>query len=328
MKAIQPDKQQTKAINSDENTIVISGPGSGKTFTLINKAYREVRQNNSVLALTFTRASAAEIKYRAPKVYASTIHSLCYSYVKPSKEYFNDTQAYFNLLWDFLSYENKPVFDWILIDECMDLNELELEVIKSMVTDKTKVFAIGDHCQHIFQWAEYPWTESKLQFDAVKEIKEQFNCKKMTLNNNYRSGQDIVKKIERIHLRGLVSRGPNERVKGTALLFRTNRQLSRVAEQLSKTGHPVKVKLNEAKYPGSTSSKIAAKGVEGKEELILATIHCSKGLQFEKVLVFNWGEKYQETNLYYVACSRASKFLYEVESFIDAWRILNEKSRN
>ncbi len=87
-----PNEQQRKAIEHTEGPIrVFAGPGSGKTYVLTERIARLIESGVSpenIMAFTFTRKAAGELKRRLRKlvgndeVQASTIHSFCLKMLK------------------------------------------------------------------------------------------------------------------------------------------------------------------------------------------------------------------------------------------------------
>jgi len=75
--------------------MVIAGPGSGKTFTIIERILYLIRKHHippeNILVITYTKAAAREMKDRFEKAYASagavnfgTFHSVCYHILRQS----------------------------------------------------------------------------------------------------------------------------------------------------------------------------------------------------------------------------------------------------
>ena len=91
--ATTANESQQKAITSNSSRVLcLAGAGTGKTFTLIERIGRLVReghcQGENVLSLTFTNAAAFEMKERYAKKFAHlnstlpefrTFHAFCYS---------------------------------------------------------------------------------------------------------------------------------------------------------------------------------------------------------------------------------------------------------
>lgn len=97
-----PSKSQQQAIDHLSGpAMVIAGPGSGKTFTIVQRIlslidYHHIPAQN-ILVITYTRAAAAEMKERFEKARAArakepepgsvnfgTFHSICYHILKQS----------------------------------------------------------------------------------------------------------------------------------------------------------------------------------------------------------------------------------------------------
>lgn len=314
MKSLLLDSEQSRPVTCDDNTVVIAGPGSGKTRTLIAKALHLARKKERHIALTFTRAAAQQLRLRSPTTNALTIHSLCYQCLG----FFPRSKNYSDLLWDFLDLNRKPWFQWVLVDEAMDLTELEYAVIRVLTREGGKIFAVGDPCQHIYEWAEEPLRPSSQTFKSMEAIKQEYNCRSFSLSNNYRSNETIVQEIEALHMRNLIPKGPNK-TQGTAVLFRTNRQMELVAHALETLKILSSVKRRGNGYPGDI------KEYKRAGTPVLATIHVTKGLEFKKVITWNWGEKSQERNLEYVAVARASQEHHAVNSITECLEALGAK---
>lgn len=81
------DEQKTVLISKAKVKIIIAGPGTGKTFTLIEsikKVHRDMPAQKMIV-LTFTNKAADEILLRLPKdinLTAGTFHSICLNYIK------------------------------------------------------------------------------------------------------------------------------------------------------------------------------------------------------------------------------------------------------
>jgi DNA helicase IV len=81
-------------------------------------------------------------------------------------------------------YKNK--YEYILVDEFQDVNNLQVELIKLLLTDKTQLFCVGDDWQSI-----YGFRGSNVSY--IVDFENHFlNARTIKLNLNYRSTQNIV----------------------------------------------------------------------------------------------------------------------------------------
>ena len=288
------DEEQEYVVNADESLVVVSGPGSGKTRMLTEKARKVFNSGESLLCLTFTRSAAQEMASRVQGIPASTIHSYCCGRVGWREEW-----GYPGLLHRFLMQKDIEKFSWILVDEVQDLNPEELDVVLSLIGDK--IFAVGDPYQSIygFQGAMGP---------KVVQLLSRMGCREVPLHNNYRSCPKVVNKLNKIYDRGLVSRGVRE-TGLTAILCRTNDDVFCVSAHLKENNIPHRLRLS------AEQSDSKERDVLGGSNLRVNTIHQAKGLEYNRTLLFGWrpdGDDEEETRIYYVSVARASKEFHEV----------------
>lgn len=91
----------------------------------------------------------------------------------------------------FQNYEDiankyKSKYQYILVDEFQDVNNLQVELIKLLLTDQTQLFCVGDDWQSI-----YGFRGSNVSY--IIDFENHFqNSKVVKLNLNYRSTQNIV----------------------------------------------------------------------------------------------------------------------------------------
>lgn len=77
-------------------------------------------------------------------------------------------------------------FDYILVDEFQDVNNLQVDLIKLLLKDKTQLFCVGDDWQSI-----YGFRGSNVNY--IVEFEKHFEeSQTIKLNLNYRSTQNIV----------------------------------------------------------------------------------------------------------------------------------------
>ena len=292
------DIYQQAPVDYDSSAVCIAGPGSGKTRVITSKAEQEFKAGQSVICLTFTRAAAQEIRDRIPGILAGTIHSFAHSVVGWEKDHDE-------LLIRFLRAPSRSKFDWVLIDEAQDLTPEQMQVVLSLV--KTNLFAVGDPFQSIYGWGGSIGIEI---LDMLKGI----GCKDFYLKNNYRSTPYIVGGLNNIYSRDLHSAGTNENGI-TSILCRSKDTVNAVSDLL------LSKEIGHIKKFGGTEK------IFGNAQLRVATIHTCKGLEFSNVILHGWMPKRQrgkglnpssldeETNVYYVAMSRAVSGYVETNTF-------------
>ena len=98
---IKPNARQQEAIDTLKGQIMLlSGPGTGKTFTVINRIEKMLTDGinpSSILCLTFSDAAATEMRQRlikkmgviATQVDVYTYHSFCNDIIKQYPEQFS-----------------------------------------------------------------------------------------------------------------------------------------------------------------------------------------------------------------------------------------------
>lgn len=299
---IELDGEQQAVVDSGDSMVVDCGPGSGKTRTLTAKADRLTRQGKSVLCLCFTRAAAQEMASRVDNLPATTIHSFCCQsvgwQVPPGG---TEDDGYQFLLHRFVQ-QNDMQFDWVLIDECQDLNPVELDAALSLAGDR--IFAVGDVLQSIYGF------QGALGPSVIDRLIDR-GCRREYLKNNYRSGERVVAMLNAWFPRDLLPKGPKT-LDATAVLCRRNDDVFEVSTFLKSKGVPHRVRLSAAMSQGREREW----NVLGPNKLWLMTCHAAKGHEFDNVLLYNWyPDRYEEEErVYYVAMSRASNLFKSVSN--------------
>lgn len=298
------DKEQQAVVDLDESLLCIAGPGSGKTRVLTEAARKRFNSGENLLCLTFTRSAAREMQNRIPGIPASTIHSYCCGLVG-----WKETWGYPGLLWRALLDKEIPKYDWVCLDEVQDLNPEELDVALALTGGK--ILAVGDPYQSIYGF------QGALGLRVI-DILCSSKCRRIDLHNNYRSSPEIVSKLNSIFSRGLISR----EIKSnglTAILCRTNDDVFLVSNHLEQLGIPHSLRLS-VEYLDSKEKIIIE-----ESDLRVMTIHQSKGLEFDEVILFDWypgGDQDEELRVYYVCAARASQSFKEVSSLAELEKVI------
>jgi DNA helicase-2/ATP-dependent DNA helicase PcrA len=93
LRLIAEDEFQDKAFKKDNHTVVVAGPGSGKTRVLVMKIAKLLREDitppQGIACLTYTRMMAKELELRLsslgildrPNVVMGTVHSFCLGHI-------------------------------------------------------------------------------------------------------------------------------------------------------------------------------------------------------------------------------------------------------
>jgi DNA helicase II / ATP-dependent DNA helicase PcrA len=103
LQQIKKDKEQFEAFESNNSTVVIAGPGSGKTTVLTLKIVKllkeKIEEPRGLACITFSREAAKEFTSRIKKigyqkrnnVFLGTVHAFCIAHIiKPFAHLFDD----------------------------------------------------------------------------------------------------------------------------------------------------------------------------------------------------------------------------------------------
>ncbi len=230
-------------------------------------------------------------------------------------------------------------FEYILVDEFQDVNNLQVELLKQLLTPKSQLFCVGDDWQSI-----YGFRGSNV--DYIVNFKQHFkNAQVIKLNMNYRSTEHIVGASNEV-----IKHNKFKVEKSLKSNKRSNRKITIFAGQTESDNVEFAVKeVKELQKKGYSKedilflyrrSKMYAPYFDQfkKEKIFISgkTIHASKGLEAKAVFIIGltegsggfpdiWMEDriYQvikeskhdllleeERRLFYVAITRAKDELY------------------
>ena len=197
---------------TNENTLLLAGPGAGKTFTitewLIQMIKRGDIQPSEVLLATFTRNAGYEMRMRLralmpdnkkiEKLACDTFHALACIILMRFKllSLKNDLYHVSQILSQFLRFlrdDNNPdslafrkQIKIVFLDEYQDVNKVQVEIAYEFYRAGARIVAVGDNNQEIygFRGSDNRW---------FREFPNMFTpCRVCYLSTNYRSTQAIV----------------------------------------------------------------------------------------------------------------------------------------
>lgn len=198
------DVDQARIITGtvDENIFVDAGPGTGKTYTLINKINYLVNHDvdpESIMVLCFTNAAVAEVKKRRNEFVKSggsrglrnvdvrTFHSFAWWLINEynNDEEFRKKEGWHPINRDELSYDGSIIratyilkkyselvlggWSHFIVDEIQDLTDVRarmvLEIVNGCLDVGCGVTVLGDLCQAI-----YDYNQAEVAFPLSSEV--------------------------------------------------------------------------------------------------------------------------------------------------------------
>ena len=188
-----------------ENQRILASAGSGKTTTITARIAYLVEnydiQPNKILLMTFSRAAAQEMIHRVRQLigpvqmYAGTFHALSAQILREmcprmlGDQPFIDELPYRLVKW---LTESPTAKEWvkrfrtIIVDEFQDINDIQWQLLKAFHHQYATTTIVGDDAQNI-----YTWRGSSVDFilkfhESVPRLKDYQLCR------NYRSSEAIV----------------------------------------------------------------------------------------------------------------------------------------
>lgn len=217
-KKVKLDSHQEKLlyVPIDKHIRIIACAGSGKTTTILCKIKHMIENYNikskRIMCTTFNVDAAQVLKDRLkkllnkePDVRIGTFDSIAahfyFKYFKQDycelstdnskrKLGFIGVNEYSTLLLNYLNSPNGNIildqYDYIFFDEFQDINNIQFDIIRKFAENGTKIIAIGDDAQNIYQWRGSNISYI-LNFDKIF-----IGTETIKLENNYRSSPEII----------------------------------------------------------------------------------------------------------------------------------------
>jgi len=213
-KIVSDDREQT-------NVLVLAGPGSGKTRTLVHRIAYLIRVRREdprgILVLSYNRHAAAEIRGRLRSligddtngVTISTCHALAMRLVGATFAGTSaDSRDFDNIVMEAVRQLNGEGltkveaeaqrdgliqgYRWILVDEYQDIGPEEYALIAAVAGRslddpdlRLSLFAVGDDDQNIYAFAG-----ASIRF--IRQFETDYKAKPEFLTENYRSTRHII----------------------------------------------------------------------------------------------------------------------------------------
>lgn len=182
--------------------VIIAGPGTGKTATIVGRIVYVIERHHippeKILAISFTRKAAAELKKRLaqPHVLATTIHSLALLILHHSQPKYTVTaETLDQLIPDCVALLKKQPdqlhaaqqrWQYICVDEFQDVDSAQAELITLLAAKHHQLCVVGDPDQSI-----YGFRGARL--DVLLGFRNQYSeARQYILSDNYRSQARIV----------------------------------------------------------------------------------------------------------------------------------------
>jgi len=305
--------EQFLVIDSKEPRIIVqAAAGTGKTATIVERVRKLVSRNEKVLFLTFSRAAADELVSRSG--YASyTFHSYAYFYLKRFYNYklpsfVDDVDSFSHLLSLFYRVVRRfgfvSSYDHLIVDECQDLNDMQYNIISLLSGHILSSCLVGDPRQCIYSWR-----------GALSHIFDLFPSYTFYhLTETHRCPSSVVSEANSL----MPSFSPMFSHKGSGSFLRLSSVKDLPSSFTSSGSVALLVRQNNlrrklfeeyVRYHTVEDFSVYNTGEEKEESsLIVSTIHHTKGLEFDYVVVLDFDLfDDDEKRLMYVALTRAKK---------------------
>lgn len=224
--------EQEDIIQADpsERIFVNAGPGTGKTYTLIEKINYMVQwqgvEAETIQVLCFTNAAVEEIKNRLAKfiddggtrslinVDVRTFHSFAWWLINQANTLFVGEGGFKHINMQSLSYdgsisvakniiskfEDQILAGWthFIVDEIQDLTDvrarLVLQMVSSCMRNNVGITVFGDSCQAIYDYSQdqvaLPMSSTEFYIKLFKTFHE--TGKFLKLNINHRQTEALI----------------------------------------------------------------------------------------------------------------------------------------
>lgn len=353
----KPSNEQKNIIEllKNNNVIVESTAGSGKTTTSIHIA--KEFHDKEILLLTYNSKLKDETRDKIKKLNLNNIeiHSF-HSYAVDIKKYASidyTDNGIINILKNKIKIKNYTNYDYIIIDEAQDINEIYFEFINKIIKDNIKkpiLCIFGDRNQSIYSFngADYRFMDFSNKFFKNLNSYEWKRCK---LNETFRMSIETVNFInnccfkKEIIISNKISKNlPKYHiidVYDTKYIYKNiiKKLLKKykvddifiISPSIKNENSPIRCLANylsskkiDIYIPDNDDDKPNKKIM--KKKLVFTTFHQVKGLERKVIIIFGFDESYFRyykknydpkilPNELYVALTRSSEKLFILHSY-------------
>lgn len=371
-KTIVPDNEQLLIVNApnEYNIRVVAGAGTGKTTTIICriKYLLDVCTTpDKILVLTFNVESRQNLENMINNIIGfninieiRTIDSFCFRLIKnygdsniiSRSEYGSYGKNIMEKYGSIISQNYKYIF----FDEFQDINSVQFAILKIFTLNNCYLTVIGDDSQNIYQFRGsdnyYIINYDKLITNTLtykittnyRSVKQIVDLANMSIDNN---NDKIHKIMTSIKNGGIIDinildntidyiiqkiKKYNIDYHNICILSRNSLPLKLIETEFEKSKIPYVSLFNDILTTGE-------KSIIHPHKIVLSTIHCAKGLEWEIVFIVGLNDKHfpshlnnglvnieEERRLFYVSVTRAKKNLHFVANTneIPLSRFINE----
>ena len=359
--SVQLNDEQYRVVtsHSSENQRILASAGSGKTTTITARIAYLVEEYNidpsRIMLVSFSRAAAEEMIHRVHrligpvKMYAGTFHALSAEILRDMAPYmiadqpFIDELPYRLVKWLETDTAKKWVkrFRTIIVDEFQDCNDIQWQLLKGFYHPWATMTIVGDDAQNI-----YTWRGSSVDFilkfhEKIPRVKDYQLCR------NYRSTEAIVTIANSVmrfiptlpFKEKMIANARSGRKPEVHFFFRSTDECDWIVNSIEKMTERFPsftfavlsrynsdlFKIEERLHHKQISYKLHAQHKNDnniiEHKITLATIHASKGLEWDIVFFMNLHDDIFpsrkgdediicERRLFYVGITRAKRGLY------------------
>ena len=174
------NEKQLKAVKSLENTLVVAGAGSGKTFIIVNKIKylldNNIYKENDLLVISFTNESVNDLKRKIDyNLDIMTFHKLAITLINnPNMKISNEYYLKFIVNEYFSSYGKYNKKNNKLIKRI--LNEIDIDNLKKLIFTFINLYKSNyNNINYLFNLYQKSHFINKIYFKIILEIYHIYN---------------------------------------------------------------------------------------------------------------------------------------------------------